>query len=362
MSTINTNKRLRTSIEDDQRLKRARIDKEPDNDHKRTLRKQARILMKRGYVVVRVDPRETKRARHLFGKDILEFPEYRSDIEHDLSTDIGAGSFGALNQSSAYHCPSAVYIDLLMKRRLGPIVRRVARKKRLKNWEVLPDRLVYRTQKQPTESYHTDNSRGAYHFSDIFFGSFINLNKAGVNQVFTLVPGTHKFSARMDGGDFTPMTPSAELKSRERVVVVPPSHAILFFENIVHRVSGSTPTTPLIRKFCGFRASNDPRQWCPENIQRMEKQAALAHKGGVIAPMYPKLWRTNWPDKCEAYSKTLVPEMVTTYTYKSGKNKHRTINIPHKDPISLSDLGHKYPLSEEAKNRFKPQAVKKKKS
>lgn len=277
----------------------------------------------------------------MFGDYLLDVPEHLE--APDLSADIGAGSFGAINYASAYHNPAACFIDTKIGiNTLGPIIAEVARQKKRKNWELIPDRLCYRTKSQPRESsFHTDNSAGASAPSDIFFGGYVNLNRKQT-QVFTLVPGTHKEGACMKGGDFTPITSSDELKAREVTVEVPPNHAIIVYENIVHRVSGKKPKSPLIRKFLAFRVSNDEHPWCPANQELIKTQGALYHKGYVQAPLYPKLWRTNWPDKCEAYAAKLKPDLVTSYTYKTGVKRGRTIAIPKLIPTSLSDLGCPY--------------------
>ncbi len=276
----------------------------------------------------------------MFGKYLMNLPEHLE--APDPARDVGAGSFGALNYASAYHCKAACVIDKEIGIEIiGPIIADVAWQKDLKNWELLPDRLCYRTKAQPTESYHTDNSAGASAPSDIFFGSFVTLNRQQI-QTFVVVPGSHKEGASMKGGDFTPITSSDELKAREVSVKVPPNHAIVFYENIIHRVSGGKPKLPLIRKFLGFRASNDERSWCPANQALIRTQGALCHKGGARAPMIPKLWLTNWPDKCEEYSAKLRPEMVTSHTYKSGVKRGRTIAIPIIIPPSLADLGCPY--------------------
>ena len=132
---------------------------------------------------------------------------------------------------------------------------------------------------------------------------------------------------------------------------------MVFFENIVHRVSGGKPQKTILRKFVGFRISDDPEQWCPENAERMECQAALRHKGGDLAPMYPNLWLTNWPDKCEEFSQRLKPVMLTTHTYKTGKKRGRTITLPKREPPSLQELGRMYEMTERARKRFKPHTV-----
>ena len=65
-----------------------------------------------------------------------------------------------------------------------------------------------------------------------------------------------------------------------------------------------------------FEAENGPREQAAENSH------------------FPKL--TNWPDKCEGYCDRLIPEMITSPAYKSGKQVGRT--IPKTLPPSLTVL------------------------
>ena len=318
---------------------------------------QALHLYDKGYVLIPLSKKRTKEARRMFAQYVDSIPEHKSNSALALDKDIGAGSFGAINYASAYHCPVAVHVDLMMIDMVKPILLVLANLLGLGYWELIPDRLCYRTNKQLKESYHRDNSAGASSSSDIFLGGFANLSPKGVNQQFTLLPGTHTPGASLKAGDFTPENVPDEVKARAETVIIPPNSAIVVFENILHCVSGPKPASALLRKFFGFRLSNDTQQWFPENIPRMQTQSALAHKGGTVAPLIPKLWRTNWPDKCEAYCTKLKPLLVTTYTYMSGKKKGRTINIPHLLPPSLEQLDEKYLLTDEAKNRFRLRRV-----
>jgi len=313
-------------------------------------------LIQYGYILRPVNPGDVERDRYLFNKYLKFLPEHKPEAEFD--GDVGAGSFGAINYASSYHCPAAISCDHHVYSTFEDVLINVAKHLGLKNSQIIPDRLCYRTKAQPTESYHYDASAGAEE-TDVFYGTIYNLNK-DLDQVFTLVPGTHKMKADLDGGAFTTVDPDlkADYKKREITIAIPPGHALLFNENVIHRVSGRKPKKPILRKFVGFRLTNSDEPWCPENVARMEEQAALAHKGGQVAPMFPRLWLTNWPDKCEEYSKRLIPEMLTTHTYASGKKKGRTITIPHRKPPSLTVLGKRYPVDETALNRFKLKRIK----
>jgi hypothetical protein len=311
---------------------------------------RSKELRDKGVLLVPLPEAKVSEVRGLFKHYLENIPEHVPGVKFE--GDFGAGSFGAFNLPSSFHCPAAVRADDVAAEEMEPILTALASLEFLTHWSVLPDRLCYRTKAQQAESYHTDNSSGAFEVEDIFLGSIMNLNE-DIDQQFVCVPGSHTLAARMTGGDFTPTGDLAKWKSQEVTIKIPPNHALIFFENIVHRVSGGKPKRPILRKFVGFRLSNDVHQWCPANIALMDSQGALHHKGGQIAPMYPKLWRTNWPDHCERYSKRLRPEMLTTHTYQSGKKRGRTITLPKRNPPSLAELGCKYKLSESARKRFR---------
>lgn len=98
-------------------------------------------------------------------------------------------------------------------------------------------------------------------------------------------------------------------------------------------------------------------QWMPDNDARMENQAALIHKGGQTAPMVPRLWTVNWPDKCIAYALKHVEKMRMNHTYKAGKRRGQTIPTMRAIPISLAALSCKYPQSASARTRFRPRKI-----
>lgn len=303
-----------------------------------SLFEDSRRLIQNGYFLIQADPDKVFTGRTLYKQYLRNIPEIREEAVFE--GDKGAGSFGALNYASAYHNPAKRYLDALSYDTALYLITGAAAILGLANFQGIPDRSFFRNKKQPKESYHTDNTAGA-NATDVFYGSALNLNE-DIDQVFTLVPGSHTNSARTDGGEFTPLTATEDLLAREIQVVIPPGHMLVFNENIVHRISGKKPKKTILRNGFGFRITDSEISWAPDNERRLAEQAPLIHKGGEIAPMYPKLWKLNWPDKCEEYSAKLIPEMVTTHTYLTGKKRGRTINIPHKEPPSLTVLGKRY--------------------
>lgn len=313
------------------------------------------ILKSQGFLLLPVDHDKAKKDRELFQAYISNIPELKEDAK--ITGDIGTGSFGALNFASSYHNPAAVSCDMNVLLAATRTLDALANDLGLKYMQLIPDRLCYRTRAQPPESYHYDATSGAEE-GDCFFGSIYNLNENLV-QKFTCVPGTHKLCADVKGGAYTPTDKmvNVEYKKREATVSIPPFHALLFFENIIHRVTGGVPIEPIRRKFVGFRLTNSPRSWMHDkNTPLMITQGPLYHKGGQLAPMYPRLYLTNHTDKLQQFADRLRPELLTDYTFKSGKRKGETITIPLRFPPSLEQLDSMYTI-ESNTERFKIRKV-----
>ena len=315
-------------------------------------------LLEQGYTVLSLPEGPTAECVNAFRQYLGEIPELKPDCRRapDGTRDYSAGSFGALNFASAFHCPAACKIDEVITENLCPVFEDVARSGGWGFWELIPDRLCYRTKPQPRESWHTDNTAGAVTTNEFYVLVVVNLS-VDKDRVFTCVPGTHSLSARLEGGYFTPEADQAQWAAREVQVHIPPGHVMLVAENIVHRITGDRKYLPAMNKFSGIRFSNEALQWCPENIGRMERQEPLIHKGGQVAPLYPKLWLTNWPHKLQAYADELDPRLVEPYTYKTGFKKGRSIRKPVAEPLGLCELGTPYPLTERDRKRFAPHAV-----
>jgi len=299
-------------------------------------------LREQGYILISIEGDKVKEDRELFLSYLASIPELRTDAK--IKGDYGAGSFGALNFASAYHNPAAVSCDITILETATPILSGLATALGLKSMQLIPDRLCYRTCAQPPESYHYDATGGAVE-GDCFLGTIYNLNEDLI-QKFTCVPGTHKLCADLKGGAYTSTgkEANAEYKKQEVTISIPPSHALVFFESIVHRIEGRVrPPVPILRKYVGFCLTNSSQSWMDEkNTALMNSQGALYHKGGVRAPMYPRLYLSNHIDKLLQFTDRLRPELLMDYTFKSGKRKNMTFQIPFRFPPSLEELGAKY--------------------
>lgn len=328
----------------------------------------AEILKKEGYLLVPLEEGSSKELGALFEEYLEHIPEYTKQGPLKPLKEGGSyspGSFGAINLASAYHCPFAVESDLRANAAVRPIIEALARDLGRKHTAQDPDRICFRNAKQRAESWHTDNTGGAFLKSDIYIGGTLNADPKGESsQVFTLVPKSHTLGAKGGGESFTPAKDKATYDASAEKIVIPPDHVLIYFENIVHCISGKKSKEfpfPWYRKFVAWHLSDSPEQWCKEynGQETMIEQGPLAHKGGVIAPMYPRLWLTNhWKTHLIPYGKRLVPGLTTKHKFESGNFEGETIDIPVLEPLSLEKLGlPKYPQSDEARDRFLPTEV-----
>jgi hypothetical protein len=306
-------------------------------------------LIQEGICVFKV-PFNTRPMLDDFKKYMLNIPEFNVEWQRnvawqrkDADTDpdsvvdarVAAGGFGALSFASAYHVPLARSVDGKMYDACLPLFCEMGSRYKLPNLEVLPDRLCFRPRGDLLggESVHRDLSAGLSP-SDLCFGSFVNLNEVG-DQHLTVQKGSHLFHSDPRGGSFTPITDKmqkASFRNKCTTVVVPPGYACVFFENILHEVKSGVVGTDVYRKFVGFRLTSRTDAWFPANAIGRAEQAALAHKGGKIAPMFPKLYTANHQSKLRRYTERFGPHAALWLP--SGK--------VHSAPPSLGAIRRKY--------------------
>lgn len=317
---------------------------------------KANELKAMSIIVLPVDPKRHARDAAAYDHHLANVPEFKNG--YTVRGDYNAGSFGGNNLPSFYHNPSYKQCSRTIYDTCHSVLCALASTTGMANVEGIPDRQLYRTHSPPSESLHRDQSAGLDP-TDLCFGTMYNLNR-DVDQHFSCLPTTHELHSSGDKG-FTSIKDKASIKdfnARKVSVRIPPGHVALFFENMKHEVKSGKPSKPLKRQGMGFRLTDSDTQWWPSNIERFKTQAALAHKGGEIAPMYPKLWWTNWGNKFPGFVERFVPEMLTTRTYASGKHKGETLVVPKLIPPSLKELGMLYePWSESDLAMFRPQPL-----
>lgn len=217
-------------------------------------------LIEDGVVVVPVfNATERKQWRETMLRCIHSFPEYT-----DTSAPV-LGGFAALGNPSSFHHPD---IRRLRHRVYNHVKNTVLRPYAAVTGmdmqsELLFDRLMWRQpgQAATAESWHRDvcvpPPRSTLQEEDAIFGGWTNFDD--VDQVFSCVPGTHldrRLFEFKPGFDKIQKEQHARYKQRSHRIRVPPGHAVVFFQHIVHEVVSSPAKHDMIRLFHGYRLTH----------------------------------------------------------------------------------------------------------
>lgn len=317
-----------------------------------------------------------------------EFPEYRlrgKAVQRVL------GGFGAFGNPSSFHHPTVrAYRRLLKKLTVRPVARQYARQRfgaeagsvRL---EAMFDRLCVRKDefKSPgAESWHRDiYDADTYRLRplphslpggelDILIGGWSNLDHR--NQAFVGLVGSHDEVFDTASGGFAAFndTDIRRFRFNERLasqagatfgstircndageIIVPPGHAILFLQRLVHSVKGGPqPPTPALRVFHGFRLTTEEVALF-DHRSVVENGAVPRIPSGQIPPMFSKnhfaafsgrdpRWR-EWAEKTfrsACLFQRTTPNGIEYSTPGSRGNANRAANTGRYLP-SLSEMG-----------------------
>lgn len=317
-----------------------------------------------------------------------EFPEYRVT---GRSVQRVLGGFGALGNPSSFHHPTVrAFRRLLKKLTIRPVAREYARQRfggeadavRL---EAMFDRLCVRKDdfKSPSaEAWHRDiYDADTYRLRplphslpggelDILIGGWSNLDDR--DQAFVGLVGSHDETFATSGGGFATFSDADIRRFRfaERLaaqanatfgqtlrcnaageIVVPPGHAILFLQRLVHSVkSGPQPPTPALRVFHGFRLTTEEAALF-DHRSVVENGAVPRIPSGQIPPMYSKnhyaafsgrdaRWR-EWAGAtfhAACLFRRTTPNGIEYFTPGSRDDANRAANVGRYMP-SLSEMG-----------------------
>ena len=190
--------------------------------------------------------------------------------------------------------------------------------------ELLPDRVMLRpSTKRPTgESWHRDESPNTK--EGFVTGGWVNLND--FPEHFCCVPGTHSLNGGTGGFATIDKSEHADYKARSELVEVLPGHAIVFFENIVHKIFPGKKVKRW-RQFVGWRFSTQGEPFDPDMFERIRTLQTLRIKSGHECPMYARLHLTNWIERLAEWSKNVKDEHCRQHLVQSGKNTGKTFRI-----------------------------------
>ena len=317
-------------------------------------------LLRYGVAVVRImDEGSRKTWNDLLFRAMDEFPEYKvtgRTVQRVL------GGFGALGNPSSFHHPTVrAFRRSLKKLTVHPVARDYVRKRfgpagQHVRLEAMFDRLCVRMDefKAPTaEAWHRDiYDADTYRLRplprslpgdelDTLIGGWSNLDHR--HQSFVGLVGTHDESFQGGSGGFAAFTDGDIRKFRfaERLaaqahrqyghtlhcnaageIVVPPGHAILFLQRVVHSVkSGPQPETPALRVFHGFRLTTEEAALF-DHRSVVENGAVPRIPSGQTPPMYSKnhygAFSGKDPRWREWAGRTFHPECLFTRTTTGG--------------------------------------------
>jgi hypothetical protein len=186
-------------------------------------------------------------------------------------------------------------------------------------------------------AWHRDNSPAAL-ADDSIFGGWINLDET--DQYFSCVPGSHEIDCGIHDGksgfNSIPKSEHTTLKTERILVRIPPSHILIFFQNIAHEVVPRKQKVHMqVRVMLGWRLTKSDLPLFPDTLQRMRDQAIMQIKSSQMPRMFPKMYFVNHVDRLISFSHSFFVKQCLQVT----KRKSEYINIVHAEMPSLKALG-----------------------
>jgi hypothetical protein len=128
-------------------------------------------------------------------------------------------------------------------------------------------------------------------------------------------------------------------QKQKKLVVIPPGHILVFYENILHEVLSKKTKKALTRVFLAWRLTTDRNHLYFENIDMLLKnQSIMQLKSLQQPPMYAKLHWTNWRNKIEHFSQNIIDECKEVRVVQSGKDKGKSYHITRRYLPPISEL------------------------
>ena len=295
---------------------------------------QASYLKTRGYVVIPNVLTETERTAfsESINQALINAPERSEASGEDKSLPLVLGGFGAYGTPTSFHASPIRSLRSAVYMRLIPLLNELAGED--SNLELLIDRFCQRPKdtKLSKESCHRDTSpKGAGAYPTL--GGWISLKGA---SSFSCVPETHDITGaiQQDGFTLLPKEEQAEFGKKCEEIPVPAGAAILFYENIIHRVRGNPTPEDHERLFIGARFTPRLEDIPPINFSSAEKyeeamksQAPIPLKSGQRPPMYAAMHMVNWQDRLEKFSRRFADAHCVEHIPKAGANKGKKMRM-----------------------------------
>lgn len=227
-------------------------------------------------------------------------------------------NFGAVGTVSSFHHPTIRWLRKFIQRIILKLFSGF-KLYGLEYVEILFDRIGCRVPKTQEwgggsisgESWHRDQAPQEFMAElDQILGGWVNLN-TNVTQGFVCIPGTH--NTRADGSGFVKNFTPTEIEyfnQQKQLIEIPPGHAILFYQHILHMVRNYTIKQRELRLFLGIRFTKSINPLF-DQTKAIEDQGIPTIPSGQT----PKLYESNHPrfhkDKIQNWSTLFIPAMKT---------------------------------------------------
>lgn len=240
---------------------------------------------------------------------------------------VAGGGFSALGNPSSFHDKDVRTIrtvahEAAYRLVFGPMLT----EDETLTYQAVPDRAMLRPPGVAVtkESVHRDLPPHGFDDEMVVntYGGWLSFTNG---DGFWCCPGTHSEPTE-GGGGFALIKGDrvAHYTSKLEFIPIPRGHMLIFDERLVHAVNPSKDLK--IRLFLGHRLWIGEHELTPRIARQLRTQAPVDLKSGQESPMYPKLWRVNYPDKIPELTDRILNHRVRLkamerWTVKSGKRE-----------------------------------------
>jgi hypothetical protein len=267
----------------------------------------------------------------LFLQSIVESPEFNQPNPLDPMWKPQLGGFAAMANPSSFHHPTIRKFREMMAAAMLDLDVFPIKGRKL---EQCFDRMGYRIPGEEVggESMHRDNSPEAKD-GDIIFGGWLNFEDEP--QYFSCCPRTHSEVGNQNTG-FAKITSEEEkavYKLQFRLIEIPPGHAVVFYERLVHEVRKGNAKRTMVRMFLGWRITDDDKplfgeqdtnRWIGDQAVPKIKSDQVPRVIPKAYPNFPKIRKTdtsftNFQRLTDWSRRTYIPRCLYTHTVGSGE-------------------------------------------
>lgn len=251
---------------------------------------------------------------------LLEQQEFiYPDINGAHDDGLVLGGFGAYGNPSSFHHPEVRRVRMEVYTQLISFFQQYGQCKNLGFLQMLFDRFcVRRKGTQPTaEKWHRDISPHKT-VDGIVLGGWINLDTSN-DQYFSCIPSSHTLALPITATGFVTLDSSMVDKTRKELIRIPPSHLILFNQDLVHEVCAKKSPINSCRLFMGWSLSCESTSLFPNVEEVMNSQAVPELPSGQIPPLFSKSHVNYYKAKVDTFLQNIKPVFLEHPRHLYGK-------------------------------------------